>query len=392
LCNSYAHARHPSFEIRATSQRILFSRSVTPTPHDRVSGVSTSEPWAPFVTTQDDHPHAGRPRSGMKAAIRRGVPILIATSGWCLVGVALLVSVFRWARVDGWWVAVATVAIAPWTYVPLYPLVPLAYLARQRALLVCAAVLALVGTFQVLPQWLPVNESKGIAAGAVDLKFFDANIQYTNSGMAGIAREINDAQPDVVTLEELSPVNLRSLAATGALARYRWTFVSPDTGADGFGVWSDTPLSQARLWFAGPHPEVSARLGLANGANVQLYVVHTDAPRSGAEATWRRELAAIATRLRGEPSPLIVVGDFNATWDMDGFKDVLRTGLSDAAIKQGKGWQMTWSRKMSPLPPLVRIDHLLYSPGITSTSYKTGIGNGSDHRPIVVGLAVDPTP
>jgi endonuclease/exonuclease/phosphatase (EEP) superfamily protein YafD len=357
----------------------------------RVSCARTYEHLDPSVITQDDYHDAGSPRSRTRVAIRRSVSIFIGTTGWILVGVALLVSCLRWAQVDGWWLAVAAVAMAPWTYLPLYLLIPSAYLVRQKALLLCAAVLALIGAFQVLPQWLPENEASRSALGAVDLRFFDANIEYTNSSMAGIAREIADARANVVTLEELSPVNLKSLVATGALARYRWNFVSPDSGAGGFGVWSDTPLSQARLWFAGPHPEVSARLDLKNGTNTELFVVHTDAPRSGYEETWRHELAAIARRLRGQPSPMVVVGDFNATWDMGAFKDVLRVGLSDAATKQGKGWQMTWSRKLRPLPPLVRIDHLLYSAEITSTSYRTGVGSGSDHRPIIVGLAVDPT-
>jgi endonuclease/exonuclease/phosphatase (EEP) superfamily protein YafD len=340
----------------------------------------------------DDVPRAWRPlRSRPQSAVGRSTRVFGATSGWFFVSVALLILFFRWARVDGWWLAVAAVAIAPWTYVPLFPLIPLAYLLRQNTLLVCTAVVALIGTFQVLPQWSPVNEAKRPPLGSLALRFFDANIEYTNTSMVSIAREISDARPDMVTLEEVSPVNLRSLVATGALARYRWSFVSPDSGADGFGIWSDVPLSQARLWFAGPHPEVSARLSLDNGTNVELYVVHTDAPRSGYEATWRRELAVIAARLRGQPAPLIVVGDFNATWDMGVFTDILRTGLSDAAVKQGKGWQMTWSRQMHLLPPLVRIDHMLYSEGITSTSYESGVGTGSDHRPIIVGLAITPT-
>jgi endonuclease/exonuclease/phosphatase family metal-dependent hydrolase len=50
---------------------------------------------------------------------------------------------------------------------------------------------------------------------------------------------------------------------------------------------------------------------------------------------------------------------------------------------------MTWPRGKL-LPPLVRPDHVLVSPEIAVTGYRLGDGRGSDHRPVVVDLAIPP--
>jgi endonuclease/exonuclease/phosphatase family metal-dependent hydrolase len=83
----------------------------------------------------------------------------------------------------------------------------------------------------------------------------------------------------------------------------------------------------------------------------------------------------------------VVVGDFNATTEMYEFRDILGTDLKDAAVEAGDGWQMTWSRMSRLLPPLVRIDHVLYSRGLTVTSYHTAGDPGSDHQLITATLA-----
>jgi endonuclease/exonuclease/phosphatase (EEP) superfamily protein YafD len=146
-------------------------------------------------------------------------------------------------------------------------------------------------------------------------------------------------------------------------------------------------MTGAEVWFAGQHPEVRAWLHPRGTPRVRLYVIHTDAPLRDKAGAWHHEMSDITSAVRAESRPLLVLGDFNATWDMYEFQDVLHTGLKDAAVEEGKGWEMTWSRQ-SIIPPLVRIDHVLYSPGLTVTSYRTGVGRGSDHHPVLVRLAI----
>lgn len=104
-------------------------------------------------------------------------------------------------------------------------------------------------------------------------------------------------------------------------------------------------------------------------------------------STWNLEMQAIAAKLRTLPQPLLVVGDFNATQNMHQFRDVLRTGLTDAAVANGKGWAMTWPHDVPVVPAFARLDHVLVSPGLTTHDYRLGGSAGSDHRPILLTVA-----
>jgi endonuclease/exonuclease/phosphatase (EEP) superfamily protein YafD len=298
--------------------------------------------------------------------------------------------VLRWVHADSWWLLVAATAISPWLYFSSWVIAAGAAWAHRPRLAAVAGILVVISIWWLAPQWYPFSRASTPASGSIPLRIFDANVEYSNLDLADIGAEIKAANPDVITLEELSYANEASLTATGVLSAYQWHYVIPDYGSYGFGVWSRIPLTDATTWYAGGHPEVRGWLQPPGGPKVRLYVVHTGAPRSGAVAEWHQEMTAIAANLKTEPAPLVVAGDFNATWDMYEFQHILHDGLRDTAVEQGRGWDMTWSRQMRVIPPLVRIDHVLYSRGITSTGYRVGQGTGSDHRPIIATLAVAP--
>ncbi len=311
--------------------------------------------------------------------------------GWLAVIALGALAVVRWTRTDHWFFLVGAAALSPWLNFLSWVVAVVAAVCRRWLLLCAASVLVALSIIWLVPQWYPLRRAAAPVSGSVRLRVFDANVEYSNTNLAGIAHEIEAAHPNLVTLEELSNGNLGSLLATGAMAAYRWKFVAPTDGSNGFGVWSDIPLSGAQLWSAAGHPEVSGWLEPPGARPVRLYVVHTVGPVPGGVAPWHDQITAVAARLRAESSrPLLVAGDFNATWDMYEFQDILHLGLRDAAAEDGKGWEMTWSRQLGFLPPLIRIDHVLYSKGITTTSYRTGIGQGSDHRPVIAELAIAP--
>jgi endonuclease/exonuclease/phosphatase (EEP) superfamily protein YafD len=157
--------------------------------------------------------------------------------------------------------------------------------------------------------------------------------------------------------------------------------------SDGFGIWSKIPLTGS-FWLAPGHPEFSGVLHPKDQPEVSLLVVHTDAPVTSLEAQyWSADQKVIAQKIQGLPHPVVVVGDFNATMAMRAFRPVLGAGVQDAGTATGEGWQMTWPADHPNLPQLVRIDHLLYSPGLTVTSYRLGVSAGSDHRPLLVTVA-----
>ena len=120
-----------------------------------------------------------------------------------------------------------------------------------------------------------------------------------------------------------------------------------------------------------------------------LWVVHTTAPIDPGVGQWNDELDGVVRMLRTDrPRPLLLLGDFNATWGNRGFRAILSTGLTDGAAARGQDFDMTWSQMTSPLPPMVRIDHVLTGPGVEVTAIHTEPGPGSDHRALAATVAV----
>jgi endonuclease/exonuclease/phosphatase (EEP) superfamily protein YafD len=327
----------------------------------------------------------------MTERARRVAAGVVGVAAWLTVGVLAMTALLRLAHLDRWWPVVALIAFSPWLY-GLAVLVAVGALAARRWRLgVGAGLLAVIGLVTVMPSFLPISRAASAAAGSITLRLFDANVRFNNPSVAGIAAEIVADHPDVVTLDEVTPAQVQMLQAAGAFTRLRWHYLLPDAGNGyGLGLWSDLPLRHATEWIAAEHPELSAQLVLPDRRLLTVDAVHTTAPRSGMVSEWRAELAAIAAKATTQPRPLLLAGDFNATAQMYEFSAITKAGLKDAAVELGQGWQMTWSRLVPVIPPLIRIDHVLYSPGLTVTGYRLGHGQGSDHRPLLVTLAVLP--
>jgi endonuclease/exonuclease/phosphatase family metal-dependent hydrolase len=59
-----------------------------------------------------------------------------------------------------------------------------------------------------------------------------------------------------------------------------------------------------------------------------------------------------------------------------------------AHLRLGRAFDMTRSQTKQPLPPLVRIDHVLTGPGVAVTTIRSDVGLGSDHRDLLATVAV----
>ena len=109
-------------------------------------------------------------------------------------------------------------------------------------------------------------------------------------------------RPQVVTMEELTPVSLASLDASHVMDHYRYGLVRPRYGSLGMALWSIYPLEGAQLWFAGFHPELRAWLELPGGRRARIDVLHTTAPYGAGQLTfWVTQMGAIRSELAREP-------------------------------------------------------------------------------------------
>jgi endonuclease/exonuclease/phosphatase (EEP) superfamily protein YafD len=113
--------------------------------------------------------------------------------------------------------------------------------------------------------------------------------------------------------------------------------------------------------------------------------------RSSASTSGRpASSSGVGEEIHGERGALVVAGDFNATRHHPSFRRLLSDGMADAHEERGRGWAATWPRNRRPLPPLMRLDHVLVSPGVGVRSIREGLGQGSDHRPIIADLVLLP--
>ncbi len=217
------------------------------------------------------------------------------------------------------------------------------------------------------------------------LRLFTANLYDANPDVGPIAKEILSAAPDLVALQEVDPDVATGLQRSGVLARFPYRVTEIRHGASGIALWSRFPLAESQVQDIGGRPAISATVVLGT-RRLRLYTVHVIAPVGKGRVRWKAQLRRVDEEIRRERRPLVVVGDFNATRYHRSFRRLLSDRLADAHERRGRGWATTWPQKRWPLPPLMRLDHVLVSPEVSVRSVREGVGRGSDHRPIIADL------
>jgi endonuclease/exonuclease/phosphatase (EEP) superfamily protein YafD len=137
-----------------------------------------------------------------------------------------------------------------------------------------------------------------------------------------------------------------------------------------------------------PLPQIRATVR-AGGRDVTVYNIHLLPMRRLDYMTehWREfeDLLGLLSRERG---PTVVAGDFNFTETCPQQGALRRTGFRDAHDLAGSGRGATWPvNGILRGVPGIRLDHVYLGPGLTAASARTGVGQGSDHRPIIVDVA-----
>jgi endonuclease/exonuclease/phosphatase (EEP) superfamily protein YafD len=251
---------------------------------------------------------------------------------------------------------------------------------RRRRLAAVAAALAAVNLAVLGVSLIPTaTAAPGPAAGS--LRLLVANVEVGNTDFAAVERLVSRARPDVFGVTELTQPMADHLAR--ALPAYRARIVRTRHDAYGIGVYSRRPLLDARVMRLpadGP-PTIVARV-LVAGRPLTLVVTHVHTPFAGSIHV--RQLHALARTSLGRR--VAVCGDFNSPpWS-----GPLREFASDARLRDlygGRAWSgyswPTWSSLLR-----VPLDNCFVGAGVVVRAHRDGPGDGSDHRPLVVDLAV----
>jgi endonuclease/exonuclease/phosphatase (EEP) superfamily protein YafD len=307
---------------------------------------------------------------------------LITWVAWLGIVWCALIAV---VRLTGWedhsFLLIGLVAVLAGAMFPAYCAVAVGIWRRHRLLALVGAVLAACHLAWTVPDVLP----RGHMSSGVPVRIYSHNILYSNTKTGGVASDIHRLTPDVVVLLELSQRNLPSLEPT--MRAYPYRLVRPDSnGPFGFGIWSRLPFDRTQIVQVAGCPMGEVMLHAAS-RSVRLFAVHTIGPlHSWAVSRWRTQLAWLRQQARSRGDvPVVMAGDFNASTQHRDFRRLLDAGLTDAHGSVG-GWAPTWPRTWWWLPPVMRIDHVLISPGIGVHDQGVVGNSGSDHAGLVTDL------
>jgi endonuclease/exonuclease/phosphatase (EEP) superfamily protein YafD len=248
------------------------------------------------------------------------------------------------------------------------------------AALLLGAVNAAVLGIALIPT---ATAASGTPAGS--LRLVVANIEVGNTDVDAVRRLVRRTHPDLLGLTELTPALAARLEPT--LHGYRGRVVATRTDAYGIGVYSRRPLHSTGIvhWPADGPPSIVVRIRVA-GKPVSLVVTHVHTPFAGSIHV--RQLEALADARPALGRRAAVCGDFNTPPWSGPIRDFAADGhLRD--LYGGSAWSAyswpTWSSLLR-----VPLDNCFVGEGVAVRGHYHGPDDGSDHRPLVVDIAVLP--
>jgi endonuclease/exonuclease/phosphatase (EEP) superfamily protein YafD len=220
-------------------------------------------------------------------------------------------------------------------------------------------------------------------------------VMALNVGSSGVDTEALLAEArqrnvDVLALPELAPPGLEALDAAGLASVFPHRVLDVDWAGTGSALFARFPLERRERVPGSVFYQSRATADVpGSGARVSFTAVHVDSPRPGHTPRWRAELQQLGALHAGLPDggASILLGDFNASADHREFRDLLGTGLTDAAEAAGKGLTPTWPVD-SPAPPFVTLDHILVSRHVTVAGFERVLVPGTDHAAVMARLLV----
>jgi endonuclease/exonuclease/phosphatase (EEP) superfamily protein YafD len=277
---------------------------------------------------------------------------------WACFVVTVLLVALRW--IDSTvGIVVLLQSMVPLAGVLLVVLTALAAFTRRWRLTVASGALLALCAAMVAPLFL----SRGVPSGPDDLVVMSANLEYGGGDAQTLVGAARQHRVDVLVLLEVTPAAVERLGVAGLNTLLPESVGRSSQDAAGTIVRSRLPMTlrDPLLDQIPPNvfkdPIVSIRR--STGAFV-LRAIHARPPGLSGAADWRLGFAEMQAWRERQPldQPVVMAGDFNASWDHPGFRAVAET-MTDAHRATGQGWVRTWPQGRRLIPPYVQLDHVL---------------------------------
>lgn len=213
------------------------------------------------------------------------------------------------------------------------------------------------------------------------------NTKNGQADAAQIISAVRDQHVEVLALQEVTGELLQRLDQAGIRTYLPHRIVAKGRGSDNGGVnalymlsaveGQDLDLVQTN---ASAIPVATLSIG---GKVIRFGSVHLASPWRSTRGFWNADLASLRT-LNATNGNLVLLGDFNSTWDHSRFRKMLGTGFRDASEQAGEGLHMTYPSN-SKIPPMIEIDHIVYSDelGVIIGDMQTLEIAGTDHMALL---------
>ena len=233
---------------------------------------------------------------------------------------------------------------------------------------------------------------------------------------------ICEISADIVALQELSAPVQQHIIKLDQYQHKALHGLNDDSSLDlrstmGQGILSRFPILEDEYWVHDylPIPLGHQRVLIdVNGQKIAIYNVHPIHPGMTFDSFYdsnlrNREVLDLLQRIQSETVPVIMLGDHNLTDLSDEYAQITSV-LTDTHFEVGKGMGLTFPDykdatmqdttdtmpdylpQHPPLPQLLRLDYVFHSEEFTGVQmYVHHTSGGSDHRPLVVKLALDNT-
>ncbi|MEJ7597577.1 MAG: endonuclease/exonuclease/phosphatase family protein [Kofleriaceae bacterium] len=269
----------------------------------------------------------------------------------------------------------------------------LQYVEVGVVVIIVAAVLHLRGYFDVaaiatLVNLLPVvadlrASTTSIPPDGTSIRVLVLNVHTESTSFEQVRQLIADEKPDLIGLVEVDRRWLDAIAP--AVAAYPGRIEEPRPDNFGIALYARGRVVGAAEELGSSLPSVVADVAIGD-AKVRAIVTHPLPPMSAAALDHQQaQLDAIAVRARADATPLLLMGDFNATpWSRPFLRLLRRSALCDS--RAGFGVQASFPA--TSLLLRIPIDHVLASCTVGVRDRRIGRDVGSDHLPVIVDLVV----
>ncbi|MFT8704835.1 endonuclease/exonuclease/phosphatase family protein [Bifidobacterium aquikefiricola] len=290
------------------------------------------------------------------------------------------------------------VSFVPWLGIASALILILALVWRRKVLALVSVACILVQIFWHIGYIKPTTTISQAAKTAVTSATVNTSDKYarimtfnTHTGTADvneIVQTVKDQHVEVLALQEMTQGFIQRLEAAGISKVLPYSVIASTKHGDNGGVnglWTAAAQSNVNSNLiptdASSIPAASITLGTTT---VRFGSVHPNSPTRGQQSVWSAGLDTISS-LKNYDHTYVLMGDFNSTWDHPSFRSLLGSKFVDSSEQAGEGFHMTYPAN-SKIPPLIEIDHIVHTSGVSVGDLETVQIADSDHRALLATI------